>query len=114
MHEGFRIRQKGYPAMQNTILLSSLLIAAMLCFAPAAVRAAATHATAVVAMDASPSDLTRAHSERMMLEFGTEPKFSRYYLVDMLSQSWAVAADAEGSVRYTLTQKGNERELVID
>jgi hypothetical protein len=64
-------------------------------------------------INSSPSDLMRAHNERVLVIFGASITFKRYFLVDMLSQSMTVATDTS-AVRYNVQNVGQERMLVID
>ncbi len=64
-------------------------------------------------LESPPADMLGAHSERMLVIFGTEVHFKRYFLVDMLSQSMTVATDVAGGVRYDLRQSDHGRTLVI-
>lgn len=78
---------------------------------PGASAEAPRHSGYIV--NASTSDLMRAHNERVLVIFGASIKFKRYFLVDLLSQSMTVATDIS-DVRYSMQDSGREKTLVID
>ena len=59
-------------------------------------------------------DLWRAHNERTLVFFGAEVSFKRYNLVDMMNQSFTVASDVPGGVRYAVHHEAGRKTLVID
>lgn len=64
-------------------------------------------------VNSSPSDLLRAHNERVLVIFGATIKFKRYFLVGLLNQSMTVATDTS-AVRYSMQHTAKEKTLVID
>lgn len=93
----------------RSLLFHSFLSAALLMWS-----CGTSMAGQVLNIDAGRYDLLRAHSERIVVVFGGTVAFHRYRVVEVLNQTFAVASDVPGGVRFHRRSGGGEEMLLIE